>query len=163
MVDPDRRLVLLLVGVATAVAIAIPVTFAQPLPSAGPAAQTKPAKAAKPDKGAEVAITVQGTVKQAADGKGRPTFSLTSEGKTWDLSAGPAWFWGDKNPLKAYVEKSVSVTGSYRAGTTELDVTTIDGKALREDGKPPWAGGKQGKGLGQRPPGQTKDKATDDD
>jgi hypothetical protein len=27
------------------------------------------------------------------------------------------------------------------AGDTELDAETVDGKALREPGKPPWAGG----------------------
>ena len=35
-------------------------------------------------------------------------------GKTWQLSAGPSWYWGDKNPLNAYVGKSV---GIHRSST----------------------------------------------
>jgi len=108
-------------------------------------------------------------------------YSLTAGGKTWQLSAGPSWFWGDKNPLNAYVGKSVSIAGSTHAGDTELDVDTVDGKVLREGGKPPWAGGpwvigkthpgwkdwmaggKPGKGLGRETaPGQLKDKTSTD-
>jgi hypothetical protein len=179
MATPHRRHILVLVGVVAALAIDIPVMGADPAPSASPPGQTKPDESAKPEKGPEVTVTMQGTVKQTADENGRPTFTLTAGGKTWDLSAGPTWFWGDKNPLKGYVGKSISVAGTYRAGGTELDVETIDGKALREGGKPPWAGGpwvvgathpgwkawmadgKPGKGLGRETaPGQTKDKTT---
>ena len=186
MVVSRRLQILALVGVFAALVIAIPVMGADPSPSASPPGQAKPDKAAKTGKGPEVAITVQGTVAQTTDSKGRPTFTLSADGKTWDLSAGPAWFWGDKNPLKAYVGKSVAVAGSYRADGTELDVDTIDGIALRADGKPPWAGGPKvvgethpgwkawmadgkrdksaGKGAGRETaPGQTRDKTTDDD
>ena len=120
-------------------------------------------------------VTVTGTVKQGVDGQGRPSFSLTDGSKTWDLSAGPPWFWGDKNPLKAYVGKSVTVVGSSETGGTELDVETVNGTAIRAPGKPPWAGGpwvvgpthpgwkpwmangKPGKGV-DGAPGQNKDK-----
>ena len=123
---------------------------ADPSPSGGPPGQTKPDKspnpnkpdkAAKPDKGPEVAVTVKGTVTKGTDEAGRPSYSVTADGKTWELSAGPSWYWGDKNPLNAYVGKSVSIVGSTHAGETELDVDTVDGKALRAGGKPPWAGG----------------------
>ena len=137
----------------------------------------EPGKAAKPDKdkGPEVTVTIKGTVKQGTDGQGRPSFSLTDGAATWDLSAGPPWFWGDKNPLKAFVGKSVTIVGSTEAAGTELDVETVDGTAIRAPGKPPWAGGpwvvgpshpgwkpwmaggKPGKGAGGAP-GQTKDK-----
>jgi hypothetical protein len=180
----------LLVGVALVAtfAIAIPVMGADPSPSGGPPGQAKPDKssnpnkpdkAAKADKGPEVAVTVQGTVTKGTDENGRPTYSLTAAGKMWQLSAGPSWYWGDKNPLNAYVGKSVSIAGSTHAGDTELDVDTVDGKALREGGKPPWAGGpwvvgkthpgwkdwmadgKPGKGLGRaNAPGQLKDKTS---
>ena len=183
---------ILLVGVAilATLAIAIPVMGADPSPSAGPPGQTtadkspnpnKPDKAAKAAKGPEVAVTIKGTVTKGTDDTGRPTYSVTADGKTWELSAGPSWYWGDKNPLNAYVGKSVSITGSTHTGETELDVDTVDGKALREGGKPPWAGGpwvvgethpgwkpwmaggKPGKGLGrENAPGQLKDKTSTD-
>ena len=65
-----------------------------------PTSPTRPPKAAKAP---EVAVTVQGTVTKGTDDKGRPTYSVTADGKTWELSAGPSWYWGDKNPLNAYV------------------------------------------------------------
>ena len=69
----SRRRRILLVGatIVAALAVAIPVMGADPSPSAGPPGQTKPDKsphATKPDKaakagkGAEVAVTVVGTV-----------------------------------------------------------------------------------------------------
>jgi hypothetical protein len=182
-----RRLGLLAGAAIVALAIAIPVVGADPSPSGGPPGQAKPnkpEKSAKPDKaakGPELAVTVTGTVKQTTDGQGRPAFTLTAGTATWDLSAGPPWYWGDKNPLAAYVGKSVVVAGTHHEGDTELDVETVDGKAIRAAGKPPWAGGpwvvgpthpgwkpwmadgKPGKGLGrENAPGQTKDKKTDD-
>ena len=163
---------------------------ADPSPPGGPPGQTKPDKSPgpnKPDKGArtdkgpEVAVTIKGTVTKGTDEAGRPSYSLTVDGKTWQLSAGPSWYWGDKNPLNAYVGKSVSIAGSTHDGDTELDVESVDGKALREGGKPPWAGGpwvvgkthpgwkdwmaggKPGKGLGRESaPGQLKDKTSSD-
>jgi hypothetical protein len=128
----------------------IPVVSADPSPSASPPGQTgtdtadkspKPDKADKAAKTPEIAVTVTGTVTQTTDGKGRPTFTLTAGTTTWELSAGPTWYWGDKNPLAAYVGKSVTVAGTYHEGETDLSVDTIDGTALRAAGKPPWAGG----------------------
>lgn len=132
-----------------------------------------PVLAAKPDKGPELAKTLSGTVAGSTDGKGRATFSMTVGGVVWELSAGPKWFHGANNPLAAYVGKSVEVTGTYHEGETSLDVDTVDGKALRASGKPPWAGGPKVVGRGHpgwkdsRPvrghgrehaPGQLKDK-----
>ena len=98
-------------------------------------------KGPKGDKEPVVPVTVTGTVKQSTDGQGRPSFTLTAGATTWELSAGPPWYWGDKNPLAAYVGKSVTVAGEAEQGGTELDVDTVDGKAIRAPGKPPWAGG----------------------
>jgi hypothetical protein len=155
-------------------------TPAAPKPSPAPSKQ-KDDNAAKEtkdkaDKGPEIDVTVIGTVAQASDGKGRPTFTLTAGGTTWELSAGPPWYWGTNNPLAPYVGTTVTVAGSHHAGDTELDVETVDGKAIRAAGKPPWAGGpwvvgpnhpgwkdwmangKPGRGHGRDgAPGQTKD------
>ena len=191
-----RRFGLLGAVTVLAMAIAIPVLAADPSPSAAPPGQTKPDKSAKPDKannpgqqkkaekaekGPEVAVTIEGTVQQGTDGQGRPSFTVTAAGKTWELSAGPPWYWGDKNPLAAYAGKSVKIAGSTHEGSSELDVETVDGTAIRAEGKPPWAGGpwvvgsshpgwkswmadgKPGKGLGrENAPGQLKDKTSDD-
>jgi hypothetical protein len=169
MVKPSaaRRGFLPVVGLVAILLIAAPVLGADPSP--------KPAKA---DKAPELAKTLSGTVASSLDGKGRSTYTIVVGGMTWELSAGPKWFWGANNPLAAFVGKTVEVTGTYHAGETELDVATVDGKALRAAGKPPWAGGpkrvgsshpgwKDGKpgkgsskGLGRtNAPGQNKDKS----
>lgn len=153
----SRRAVLPLAAFAAVLLMVAPVSGASP--------------SGKPDKGPELAKTLTGTVASSEDGKGRPTFTMTVGGVTWELSDGPKWFWGAKNPLAAFVGKSVEVVGTYHAGETELDVDTVDGKALRTAGKPPWAGGpkvvgkihpgwKDGKpGHGrENAPGQLKDK-----
>ncbi len=205
MTRADRRLLLAAGALLVALAVAIPVLAASPSPTASstpsdpaptvaPASTTAPAPAAtpaptpastpKPSKGPkdktekepELDATVTGTVTQATDEDGQPAFAITSGGTTWTLSAGPAWFWGDKNPLKGFVGKSVTIVGSYETGSTELDVETVDGTAIRAPGKPPWAGGpwvvgkihpgwkpwmadgKPGKGHGRETaPGQGKD------
>jgi len=114
---------------------------AKPNPSAGPEVTAEPDKSPKPDKGPETTISLKGTVRKGVDGNGRPTFTMTVDGKTWNLSAGPPWFWGENNPLSAFAGKSVTVAGTMRQGDSEVDVETVDGKALRAPGKPPWAGG----------------------
>jgi hypothetical protein len=116
-------------------------TPVKPDATSRPQESAKPGKSPKPDKGAETAISLEGTVRTAVGGNGFPTYSMTVDGTTWTLSAGPPWYWGDKNPLAAYVGKSVTVVGTTRAGGTEVDVETVDGTALRAPGKPPWAGG----------------------
>jgi hypothetical protein len=183
-----RRFGLLAFVAVIGLAIAIPVLAADPSGSPNPPGQSKPDKSPKPVRGnqkakaPEVEVTVTGTVQQGTDGQGRPTFTVTANGKTWQLSAGPAWYWGDKNPLKAYVGKSVTIAGSTETGSSELDVATVEGKAVRAAGKPPWAGGpwrvgpthpgwkpwmadgKPGRGLGRdKAPGQQKDKSGTDD
>jgi hypothetical protein len=142
-----RQLGFVAIVVALALAVAIPVYAAGPSGSPTPPGQSKPDTSPKPGKGnqgaktPEVAVTVTGTVQQGKDDRGRPTFTLTANGKTWELSAGPPWYWGDKNPLKAYAGKSVTVAGSTHQGSSEIDVETVNGTAIRAAGKPPWAGG----------------------
>jgi hypothetical protein len=161
----NRRVLLALTGLAVLLLIAAPVFGADP--------SAKPEKA---DKGIEIAKTLTGTVASAEDAKSRATFTMTVGGVTWELSAGPKWFWGANNPLAAFVGKSVEVAGTYRSGETDLDVVSVDGKALRAAGKPPWAGGpkvvgkihpgskdgKPGNGHGRaHAPGQLKDKSAE--
>ena len=164
-ISPSRRVFLLLAGLAVVLLIAAPVFGADP--------SAKPGKA---DKGTEITKTLTGIVASAEDAKGRATFTMTVDGVTWELSAGPKWYWGANNPLAAFVGKSVAVAGTYRSGETDLDVVTVDGKALRASGKPPWAGGpnvvgkihpgakdgKPGHGHGRdNAPGQNKDKSAE--
>ena len=122
-----------------ATASAIPVSSSAPTRSAKPAGDES-GSADKQSKGGEIEATVTGTVGKTTDGKW-PTYALTAGGTTWELSAGPPWFWGDANPLNAYVGKSVTVVGEHGEGDTEFDVMTVDGKTIRAEGKPPWAGG----------------------
>jgi len=82
-----------------------------------------------------------------------------------ELSVGPPWFWGTKNPLEPYVGKSVTVTGrmetdppstkangkANNADGPEFEVYTVNGSKVRAEGKPPWAGGP--KAVGERHPG----------
>jgi hypothetical protein len=124
-----------------------------------------PALAAKPssppgqekDKSEKSAITLHGTIQSATDAEGESSYTLTDGGKTYTLEAGPSWFFGDNHPLKKYVGKNVTVEGEIAAGSTEVDVTSVDGVALREPGKPPWAGG--WKVVGKVHPGWSQEKA----
>jgi hypothetical protein len=161
----SRRSTVLVVGFVAAVGTAIPVWAASPAPTTSPSGQSQPEGTAKPDKSphpgkgsgaapgnaaepdeakndaTEVAVSAHGTVQSTTDADGHSSFTLTDGAETWDLSDGPPWFWGDKDPLKAYVGKTVTVAGTTETGATEIDVETVDGTALRAPGKPPWAGG----------------------
>jgi hypothetical protein len=114
-------------------------------------------KGNKGDKTPEVPITLRGTIAMSTDGKGRPSFSLAAGGKTYELEAGPPWFWGANNPLAKFVGKTVTVTGETHTGATDVDVLTVDGTVIRAPGKPPWAGG--WKANGEKHPGWSQEKA----
>ena len=73
------------------------------------------------------------------------------------LDAGPSWFYGDDHPLRGAVGKRVTIAGTQRAGESEVDVETVDGAAVREPGRPPWAGGWHR--VGERHPGWSQEKA----
>jgi hypothetical protein len=70
---------------------------------------------------------------------------------------GPPWWWGDDHPLKGLVGKTVTVAGERADGAADVDVFIVDGKTLREAGRPPWAGG--WKAVGERHPGWAQWKA----
>jgi len=156
-------LIALLVAVVALPALAADPSGA-PSASAAPEASKEPkaSKAPKPERGPKVKkepgvpVTVTGTVATRTDA-GETEYTITVDGKTHTLEAGPAWFFKDKHPLKPFVGKRVTIAGEQRAGETELDVETVDGTRLREPGKPPWAGG--WKAVGEGHPGWTQEKA----
>ncbi len=135
-----------------------------PKPSVSPSPTTSPdvAPASPGDgqdkaKGDEVDVVLRGTVSAVTDEDGRTTYRLTSAGTVYELEVGPPWFWGADHPLKPYIGKTVTITGEQRAGTTEIDVLQVDGKAIREPGRPPWAGG--WRHVGSSHPGWSQEKA----
>jgi hypothetical protein len=134
--------------IALAALVAIPALAASPSPT--------PAKGPKA-KAPAVETTLSGTVEARTDAQGQTEYTLSVGSTTYTIDAGPSWYWKDKHPLKAYVGKRVTIVGEQRQGSTELDVTTVDGKALREPGKPPWAGG--WKVVGKDHPGWSQEKA----
>jgi len=121
--------------------------------------EDKPGKGPK-DKGPKVPetpVTLTGTVGTRTADDGDTAYTLTVNGKVYDLEAGPPWFWGDDHPLKGLVGKSVTIEGDQAEGSTSIDVRVADGKAVRAAGKPAWAGG--WKVVGEKHPGWTKAKA----
>jgi hypothetical protein len=143
-----RRSTLALAAITIlALLIALPVLAAKP---SAPPGQAK-------DKVEKSPITLHGTIQSSTAADGETSYTLTDGGKTYTLEAGPKWFFGDKHPLKPYVGKSVTVEGEVAAGSTDVDVSSVDGVALRAPGKPPWAGG--WKQVGKIHPGWSQDKA----
>jgi hypothetical protein len=105
----------------------------------------------------EVSVTVTGTVGTQTTAQGETEYTLTTPDGTFQLDAGPAWFFGDAYPLAPFVGRQVTIGGEQRQGSTQVDVLTVDGTALREPGKPPWAGG--WKRVGEKHPGWSQEKA----
>jgi hypothetical protein len=140
-----------------AILVAIPVLAASPSPSAGPATggDQGQGKGPKGSHEPEVLVTLNGTVSATTAADGSVDYTIAASGKTLTLEAGPKWFWGDKNPLKAFVGKSVTIVGEQSGD--EVDVRSVDGQAIRGEGKPPWAGG--WKDVGSAHPGWSQAKA----
>ena len=121
-------------------------------PQAAPAAKAeKPGRGPKAEKKPTTPVTVSGRVEAGTDGKGRPAYTLVAGGTTHELSAGPPWWFGEDHPLGSFVGDTVEIAGEQTDGTNEIDVTSVNGTALRAEGKPPWAGGP--KVVGERHPG----------
>jgi hypothetical protein len=149
------RIPLLAVALLALVAVvAIPALAASPSPG-GAAASGHPGKGPNASKEPEVTVTLKGTVAATTDAEGETTYTITADGKTIKLEAGPSWFFGDKHPLKPFVGKTVTITGE--GGADEVDVETVDGTRIRAEGKPPWAGG--WKAVGSAHPGWSQEKA----
>lgn len=147
--------------------VALPVLAADPSASPGASAApspraTKPGSAgerAKPDKAnraPEVEVTLTGTVATRTTAAGETEYTLTAGSSIVTLDAGPAWFFKDAYPLKPFIGKRVTIVGGQRTGSTEVEVRSVDGKALRAPGRPPWAGG--WKRVGKDHPGWTQEK-----
>lgn len=138
---------------AALVVVLLATLLALPALAADHPAPGKPDKAAKP---AGTPVTLSGVLSSSTDANGKTTYTLTSGGTTYVLGAGPAWFHGDRHPLKPFVGKQVTIDGERRDGTDKVSVTALNGTALREPGKPPWAGG--WKKVGEAHPGWTQEK-----
>jgi hypothetical protein len=150
-----RRPIILVIALAIlAIVVALPALAAEP--SSKPDAPGNSGKAKK-EKVEKDPITLSGTVASSTDAEGKTTYSIRSGGTTYTLEAGPSWFYGDNHPLKPFVGESVTIVGATAADSTEVDVDTVNGKALREGGKPPWAGG--WKQVGEGHPGWSQEKA----
>lgn len=128
----------------------------EPQPSAAPQAEppdnpAKPDKPFKADKVPSVPVTVSGTVRATTDADGAVAYTLNAGGTTYQLEAGPGWWWGADHPLADFVGESVQVAGEQAEGSSEIDVQAVGGVVIRAAGKPPWAGG--WRVVGERHPG----------
>jgi hypothetical protein len=151
-----RRLGLIAIAVIAVVGlVALPAFAASPAPSGATPTGEHPGKGPKASREPEVTVTLRGVVAATTDPSGETSYTLTGDGRTVGLDAGPAWFWGDHHPLASSVGKTVTITGSQSGD--ELEVATLDGKTIREPGRPPWAGG--WKAVGSAHPGWSQDKA----
>jgi hypothetical protein len=142
-----RPLLSVLAACALVVALAVPALGAK---SSAPGQQK--------DKAAKAPITLTGTIEKSKDADGDTTYTLADGGVTYTLEAGPKWFFAEgAYPLDAFVGKDVTVAGERAAGTSEVDVKSVNGAALLAEGKPPWAGG--WKRVGSVHPGWSQEKA----
>lgn len=118
-----------------------------------------PVLATKPDKAHadKQSITITGTVELATSSNGEERYTLKDGGTTYQLEAGPPWFFGAKYPLKKFVGQKVTIEGAVAKGSTEVEVVSVNGTALREPGRPPWAGG--WRVVGAAHPGWSQEKA----
>jgi hypothetical protein len=145
------RLLLAGVVVLMLLALALPTLAAPP--------RTPPGQANKPDKSRvpEVEVSLHGRVDKVIGADGETGYTLTDDAATWQLDAGPKWAHGPSHPLEPFVGRDVPVTGTAEAGSTDVDVLTVDGQVIRAPGKPPWAGG--WKRVGETHPGWSAEKA----
>ena len=136
--------------------VALLAAVAVPVFAGGQGNQNAPGQAK--EKVAKNPITISGTIEVAAGENGKDAYTLTDGGTMYSLSAGPSWFFGNNNhPLRPFVGQSVTVDGEVAEGSTDVDVLAVNGTALREAGKPPWAGG--WKVVGKKHPGWSQEKA----
>ena len=146
-----RRPTLLLPALTIlAIVLAVPVLAGQPGGKDNAPGQAK-------DKVEKAPITISGTIEAATGENGDKTYTLADGGTTYTLEAGPSWFFGNDHPLQPFVGQSVTVEGEVADGSSEVDVISINGTALREAGKPAWAGG--WKLVGKVHPGWSQAKA----
>ena len=137
-------------------ALAISAMVVAPVLAAGGGKASAPGQ--NKDKVAKAPITISGTIDAAANAEGKKSYTLTDGGKTYELDAGPHWFFDEgQYPLDKYVGQTVTIEGEIAEGSDEVEVISVNGTALRAPGKPPWAGG--WKVVGERHPGWSQEKA----
>jgi hypothetical protein len=147
----SRRISSVLVGLAIVLVVAVPVL-------AGTGGGKENAPGQQKENTPSAPITISGTLEASTDADGKAVYSLTDGGKTYSLEAGPRWFFDTGTyPLDPYVGQSVTIDGEIAEGSSEVDVISVNGTALREAGKPAWAGG--WKIVGEKHPGWSQDKA----
>ena len=181
-VKSPRRAALVVLLIAAAALLVAGLSVAMPAAGADPSAKPsqkadrpksdKPAqakdkqaqakdKAEKADQdGPETTITVRGPIAKTTDAEGETSYTLTANGKTYRLEVGPPWWWGANNPLASKAGGVHDVTGEVEGSSNEIDVLSIDGTAVRQPGRPPWAGGP--KEVGSKHPGWKAWKAAHD-
>jgi hypothetical protein len=148
-----RPLILVMAVAILALLIALPALAAESPEPDSPGNSGK----AKKEKVEKDPVTLDGTVESSTDADGNTTYTIRSGGTTYTLEGGPSWFYGDNHPLKQFVGDSVTIAGHKAADSNEVDVETVNGSALHEGGKPPWAGG--WKKVGEGHPGWSQEKA----
>ena len=121
------------------------------------ATQTGSAQTNQAAKAPEAGVTLTGTIGTRTAADGSTEYTLTTGDTVLSLDAGPAWFFPNAYPLAPFVGQQVTIVGEQRQGSTSVDVLSVNGTALREPGKPPWAGG--WKTVGERHPGWSQEKA----
>ena len=136
------------------IAIALMIIAAVPV-LAGVGASNAPGQ--QKEKKPSTPITISGTIETGTDDEGKKSYKLTDGGTTYTLEAGPKWFFDEGSyPLDKYVGQNVTIDGEL-GEDNKVDVVSVNGTALREPGKPPWAGG--WKRVGERHPGWSQEKA----
>lgn len=154
-------MVLALAGLSVAIAAPTPtggdpavMAAASPSPTPKATREPKPVRSHVPSE----TVELRGMIRTATGEDGRVAYELVdAAGAVWRLEVGPPWWWGTADPLAAYAGRTVTVTGERPLGEQDVDVLAIDGKTVREAGRPPWAGG--WRAVGERHPGWTRTKA----
>jgi hypothetical protein len=176
MINPTHRirLVAAAAGLVAVAAVAVPVmggamrevgsgspavaAESEP-PGHGPKVE-KPGKGTKParaDKLPTTPVTKTGRVGTRTAADGDTVYTLTVGSTVLDLEAGPPWWWGDDHPLEGLVGTTVTIAGEQAADASSIEVASVNGTAIRDAGRPPWAGG--WKVVGKRHPGWSQEKA----
>ncbi|MEX2046881.1 MAG: hypothetical protein WEE03_06935 [Chloroflexota bacterium] len=149
-------LALLASAAAAAVADERPAGLMASRPEPAAAVRSQPATNTGP-------VTLTGQVGTTTAADGDVEYTITADGQTISIDAGPSWY-HDVHPLAAFVGETVTITGEMGSGPPasvskapsasrgpELDVFTITLRGqtttLRVDGRPGWAGGPQAVGA----------------
>ena len=146
-----RNLAFTLAALGIAAVVAVPALAAAPAPP--PSVRPAHEQAQVDDR----RVSLTGRLSLVGGSATDVRYRLEVGDETYDLDAGPAWFFADDHPLAAYVGRTVTIVGERSRTSGEIEVLSVDGTTLREPGRPPWAGG--WKRVGERHPGWSQEKA----